>query len=173
VLRSQGHEAEARDVLIGMARDRRKYARLSWSSWFWSLVLWHVIRNGYQPLRAVVWLLALWAANAIVFSAAYDAGLMGPTDQRAFEAFVASQGSVPAWYSPFRATSFAIDLSLPIISLGERDKWRPLARPVHGKPDVPAWLPGALSVWRWVAIVAGWFLASMLVAGVAGLVGKQ
>ena len=173
VLRTQGHEAEARDVLIGMARDRRKYAQLSWSSWFWSLVLWHVIRNGYKPLRAAVWLLALWVANAIVFGAGYDVGLMGPTDQKAFEAFAANQGSVPAWYSPFNATSFAIDLSLPIISLGERDKWRPLTKPVNGKPSVPTWLPGALSVWRWVAIVTGWFLASMLVAGVAGLVGKQ
>ena len=88
VLRTQGHEAEARDVLIGMARDRRKYAQLSWSSWFWSLVLWNVIRNGYKPLRAAVWLLALWVANAIVFGAAYDVGLMGPTDQRAFDDFV-------------------------------------------------------------------------------------
>jgi hypothetical protein len=173
VLVTQGHEAEARDVLIGMAWDRRKYAHLSWSSWFWSLVLWHVIRNGYRPLRAAVWLLALWVANAIVFHAAYDVGLMGPTDQRAFEAFSASQGGVPAWYPPFRATSFAIDLSLPIISLGERDKWRPLSKAIDGRPVVPTWLPGAVSVWRWVAIVAGWFLASMLVAGVAGLVGKQ
>jgi hypothetical protein len=172
VLRTQGYEAEACDVLVGMARDRRKYAQLSWSSWFWSLVLWHVIRNGYKPLRAAVWLLALWVANAIVFGTAYHVGLMGPTDQRAFEEFVARRGSVPSWYSPFRATGFAVDLSLPIISLGERDKWRPLAEPVWEKASVPTWLPGALSVWRWVAIVAGWFLASMLVAGVAGLVGK-
>jgi len=97
---------------------------------------------------------------------------MGPTDQRALEEFVARRGSVPSWYSPFRGTGFAVDLSLPIISLGERDKWRPLAQPVGGKLGVPNWLPGALSVWRWVAIMAGWFLASMLVAGVAGLVAK-
>jgi hypothetical protein len=67
VLRAQGYEAEARDILIGMVQDRRKYARLGWWPWVWTLVLWHVIRNGYKPLRAVRWLLALWLASGFVF----------------------------------------------------------------------------------------------------------
>jgi len=181
VLRAQGHETESREILVGMAEDRRKYGRLGGWSWFWTWVLWHVMRNGYKPLRAFFWLLLLWVANGLVFYGGYHAGLMGPTDQKAFEAVITNHGVVPDWYPRFRAVSYAIDVSLPIISLGERDKWRPLDRPVDPKSILPAWVPDAFAIWlpdalvfyRWIAIAAGWFLASMLLAGVTGLVAKE
>jgi hypothetical protein len=62
---------------------------------------------------------------------------------------------------------------LPIISLGERDKWRPLARSVLDRTHSPDWVSDAVSIWRWMAIALGWFLASMLVAGGTGLVAKN
>jgi hypothetical protein len=173
VLSNEGQEAAALDVLIGMEQDRRKYAQLGWWSWFWSFILWHVIRNGYKPMRAAGWLIALWLASGLMFGVAYDLGLVGPTDKDAFQRFVADARRVPDWYPPFSTAIYAIDVSLPIISLGQRDKWQPLAKSVDTKSESPTWLPGVVRVWRWIAIAVGWFLASMMVAGVTGLVVKK
>ena len=60
VLRAQGFDAEAKEVLIGMAKDRRRWAELRTMSRFWQWILWIIIRNGHQPLRAGLWLLGLW-----------------------------------------------------------------------------------------------------------------
>jgi hypothetical protein len=101
VLRAQGHEGEALDILVGMAEDRRKYGGLGLWSWFWTLVLWHVLRNGYRPLRAICWLLVLWLANGVVFGVGYDAGLIGPTDQKAFRGFCWQERNRAGLVSPF------------------------------------------------------------------------
>ena len=172
MLRAQGHEAEALDVLVGMAHDHLKYARLGRWSRIWCWILWHLISGGFRPLRAAGWLIALWLANALIFNAALDAGLIGPTDQRAYD-FAANQGRIPDWHPRFRPVVFAIDVSLSIISLDERDKWRPLARSVLDRTHSPDWVSDAVSIWRWMAIALVWFLASMLVAGVTGLVAKN
>jgi hypothetical protein len=181
-LRAQGDENDARWFLIRMAEDRRKYAQLGWPTRFWSWLLWHIMRNGYRPLQVILWLFVLWIVSGVVFGTGYELGLMGPTDEKAYNAFVANHGVPPPWYPSFRAPVYAIDISLPIISLGEREKWQPLAEPVvPTTTNSPSWLgflePGAvgigLVIWRWIAIVLGWFLASMLVAGVTGLVARE
>ncbi len=180
-LRAQSDDSDARSILIGMAEDRRKYARLGWHTRFWNWLLWHVMRNGYRPMRAVFWLLAVWIISYVVFGIGYDLGLMGPTDEKAYTAFVKDHRVSPNWYTSFRAPVYAIDISLPIISLGQRDKWQPLAHQAEGEPNLSELLtfvePGsvsvALEIWRWIAIVLGWFFASMLVAGVTGLVARE
>jgi hypothetical protein len=185
-LRAQGDENDARWFLIRMAEDRRKYAQLGWPTRFWTWLLWHVMRNGYRPLQVILWLLVLWIVSGVVFETGYELGLMAPTDEKAFN-FIAKHGSPPPWYPAFRAPVYAIDISLPIISLGLRDKWQPLVQPAPVGPGWPtttgfsSWLgflePRAagigLTIWHWIAIVLGWFLASMLVAGVTGLVARE
>jgi hypothetical protein len=172
-LRAQGHEREATEILIGMARDRMLYARLGRWQRLWSGILWHVIRGGYKPLRAMIFLVVLWMANIVVFSVGYQAGLIGPTDQRAFEVFASGSHQVPAWYPPFQSVVYAIDTSLPVINLGQRDKWQPLLHPIDAKSPMPPDVGSVLLLWRWLAIAAGWFLSSMLVIGIAALVTKE
>ena len=181
-LRAEGHDSEARQMLVGMALDRRKYAVLNRRTWLFAFLLWHTTRNGYRPLRAIMVLAVVWALGFGLFWLGDCYALMGPTDRTAFTELDQGKALSPS-YPPFNPLVYAIDISLPIISLGERDKWQPLAAPLkkpapegylsRNYPGLFAWLPTVLAVWRWVAIAAGWFLASMLVAGVSGLVPRE
>jgi len=55
---------------------------------------------------------------------------------------------------PFNAPVYALDVLLPIISLGQEDSWRPQA--------------GALYVY-WTLIILGWVLTSAFIAGLTGI----
>jgi hypothetical protein len=103
---------------------------------------------------------------------------------------------LPGQYDPFCALVYAVDAGLPIISFGQRDRWHPgvpAARPAtgggvygticnasftrHWDPhrvwvDAPA-LVTWLTMYRWFHIALGWFLATMLLAGISGLVGRE
>jgi hypothetical protein len=180
-LRVQGHESDARAVLIGMAEDRRRYAQMDPSVRFWQWVSWHVMRNGYRPMRAILWLVLLWSLNFAIFAGGYGLGMIGPSQKDAYDAFSTHSTAVPPWYPKFHPLVYSVDVSLPIISLGERDKWQPLDQPVMGAAGWPGWLKFvgtervslSLAIWRWTAIALGWFFASMLVAGVSGLVARD
>jgi hypothetical protein len=195
VLRADGRDGDARKVMISMAVDRRKWGGLGWWAGKRHWVLWALIGNGYAPLRAVWWLLVLWLAGFLAFGAGYQARLMVPTEQRAHSEFV-PKGSAPGWYEPFCALTYAVDTSLPIISLGQRERWHPDA----SKPPIESegsavdgllrnllcnanfthdWLSASercatlLNWFRWIYIPIGWFLTTMFVAGVSGLVGRE
>ena len=127
-LRTHGHDAEARACLISMAKDRRIRANLSWPSRAWQWALWHTIRNGHAPLRALYFLLGLWAIGFVAFGWGYQKHVMEPSDRYAYQSFAHGK-SVPGQYDPFCALVYAVDLILPIISLGQRDRWHPRAPP--------------------------------------------
>lgn len=195
VLRAQGLDAEAKSILIGMAEDRRKWAELGPGSRFWQWVLWIAIRNGHQPLRAFSGLLILWAIGFLAFGWGYQMQAMVPSDRFAYQELESGK-PLPGQYDPFCALVYAVDAGLPIISFGQRDRWHPgvaSARPEtdggvygticyasfmrHWDPhrvwvDAPA-LATWLAMYRWFHIALGWFLATMLVAGISGLVGRE
>ncbi len=216
VLRAQGHDAEAKAVLIGMAKDRRKWAELGRASRAWQWALWITIRNGHQPLRALYPLLILWAIGFLAFGWGYQKHVMAPSDRFAYEE-LAHGRPLPGQYEQFCALVYAVDTALPIISLGQRDRWHPSAPPTkrgdseppgrvlltvdpsptpaktgdsepraflcearfaqhwdpHGKWIESSTLATALDAFRWVYIPLGWFFATMLLAGVSGLVGRE
>jgi hypothetical protein len=196
VLRAQGLDAEAKEVLIGMAEDRRKWADLGKLSHFWQWVLWITIRNGHQPLRAGYGLLTLWFVGFLAFGLGYQMQVMVPSERFAYDGF--AQGVLPGQYEPFCALIYSIDTSLPIIGFGQKDRWHPrlMENPpprggydgFHGllcKADFTrrldpksvwisrATLADGLEVYRWFHLALGWFLATMLLAGISGLVGRE
>jgi hypothetical protein len=197
-LRAHGHDADARKCLISMAKDRRKSADLSWPSRAWQRILWCTIRNGHEPLRALYFLLGLWVIGFLAFGWGYQKHVLAPSDHYAYDDLTHDK-ALPGQYVPFCAPIYAIDTGLPIISLGERDRWYPRAvltkipkteahSPLYGNvceasftrrwdPD-GKWIDAStlatlLAVGRWVYVVLGWFFASMLVAGISGLVGRE
>jgi hypothetical protein len=198
VLRLQGHDAEAKSVLIGMAIDRRKWGGLGLPSRVWQWILWAIIGNGYQPVRAGLSFFVLWLVGTIVFSAAYDVGAMAPTETKARDEFLRDQPGLKN-YEPFIPILYAIDLSLPIINFGQKDKWQPFfatdlsaaARPntqnkspksVCGPGltsecvdnlSASTWLIPWLNWFRAMYIALGWILTTMFVAGVSGLVARD
>ena len=131
VLRAQGNVEEARDVLIGMAVDRRRWAALPPTARAWQLLLWAWTRNGFRPLYALVPLGIWWLVGFLMFGLGYQAHIMRPLDRAAAEAF-AQEGRVGDGYESFCALAYAVDSSLPIVSFGQRERWH-VAVPV--KPD--------------------------------------
>jgi hypothetical protein len=198
VLRSQGQDAEAKAVLIGMAIDRRKWGGLGLPSRVWHWILWATIGNGYQPVRAGLSFFVLWLVGAIVFSVAFDVGAMAPSEKKARDEFLRDQPGLKN-YEPFIPILYAIDSSLPIINFGQKDKWQPFfatnlseaakpdtqsrsptaaCGPGHTsecvkEPSASNWLIPWLNWFRAIYIALGWILTTMFVAGVSGLVARD
>ncbi|MFC5185134.1 membrane-associated oxidoreductase [Actinomadura harenae] len=133
-----GDEKAARNVQIAKQRHYRR--TLPWYGRAWGYLQDWTIGYGYRPLRAAAWLAALWAVGATVFA------LHHPPPLKADE------------HPPFNAFAYALDLLLPIISLGQEDRFAP-----HGGYQ---WLAYGL-------ILAGWTLASTTVAGVSRALNRQ
>jgi hypothetical protein len=203
VFRAQGLPEQARKLMIYLAVDRRRWTNQTRRSRVWQFILWLLMKNGYCPLCALGWLVLWWSVGFLAFGLGYQAHVLMPLDKGALDYFTAN-GDVPASYEPFCAFSYAVDSALPIVSLGQRDKWHvafpetaiPEQRPIRLMPRnslytflcqanfFQGWVKAApspsaeilatyLTVFRWFFVPIGWFLTTMMVAGVAGLVARE
>jgi hypothetical protein len=195
VLRGQGHDVEAKKILIGMARDRLNWANLGIISRVSGWISWLTIGSGYAPLRAGYGLLGLWLVGFLAFGLGYQMGVMVPSERVAYDSF--AKGTLPGQYAPFCALVYSIDTSLPIIGFGQKDRWHPrltAARQMSEAADglnsilckanfTGRWdrnsayitrntLASSLQFYRWFHLALGWFFATMLLAGISGLVGR-
>jgi hypothetical protein len=191
VLREQGHEAAAREILIGLEDDRRK--GLTRAQKLWACVLKWTMAYGYRPLRAL-WFIGIFVIlGFIVFGSAYQLGKLVPSDKEANEQFKA--GQLPSSYEEFCALVYSFDTFVPIIDLGQRSRWKPIdsenevlksPKQNEGNSLVCAICdPMALTRWRpplaagfirffwWLDIVAGWFFTGLFAAGISGLVRRD
>jgi disulfide bond formation protein DsbB len=99
------------------------------------------IDYGYRPSRALIWLAVFLIAGTLTFSAAYPEALH-PTKPGSPEQ--------PA-FSPFRYT---VDLLLPVANFKEQD----------------AFVADGWAAWASFGFtLAGWLLATVVVAGLAGV----
>jgi len=80
---------------------------------------------------------------------------MTPTDKDAANAFKTGF-PVPAHYPKFQPVIYSLENTFPLVKLGQGDKWRPLK-------TGPRWVV-------WLQILLGWLLATLFVAGIAGVV---
>jgi len=135
--RRAGQEQSARTVAI--AKQRRRRQVLSPAARIWNWLLYLTIGYGYRTWQAGLWLLALWMTGAAVFAHAYPASMSATTRHP----------------MPFNAPVYALDVLLPIISLGEQDSWQPRGPALYA---------------YWTLIILGWALTSALVAGLAGII---
>ncbi len=149
VLREQGHEEDAREVLIGKNKDRARFARMGPLARFGHWVLGKTVVYGYRPWRAFYLSLLVVALGAIAFSAAHRGGLMRPIVERG--------GGVER----FSAVMYSIDVFLPIVDFCQENAWRPDAMTLMGR--LVRW-------YLWVHITLGWVLTAAWVAGLSGLV---
>jgi hypothetical protein len=81
-----------------------------------------------------------------------------------------------AHYPPFQPFVYTLENALPLVKLGQDDKWTP--DPNHVVQPLPAeagcfdWLRWAHSYWclticRWLLILSGWLQATILAAAIA------
>ncbi len=125
VLREAGDDGGAVSVLEEMERlrrqhedgrrpDRRALSRVFDES----------IGYGYAPARAI-WLIAgLSGLGWILYRRSYLAGGIVPTEREACSEFK-RDGEPPDRYEPFAPLVYSLENSLPLVKLGQAEKWRP------------------------------------------------
>ena len=216
VLREAGDDDGARRVLVEMEDQQWNFKKEhSWSDPLqrWPLKL--TVGYGYRPLWAFWEVLALSALGWIIYRRSYLAGNIVPTDKDAYKSFD-DNGQSPNHYTAFAPLVYSIENSLPLVKLGQTDKWQPAPNPkppsrqgrwtttLGRQPTWPPFLrwlhnvlifvglqtpsdatgpPSRTSRWGtsprflrwflWIQILLGWLLATLFVAGVAGIVHKE
>jgi hypothetical protein len=172
VLLATGHDRKAKEILIAKEKDRGRWADLSRSVKFWHWILGAVIDYGYRPLKAWRYIGFIVILGAFVFDL-FHPELMIPVDP--------SQSP-----SLFNSFVYSLDTFLPVIDLHQESLWTPHADKIVDLNTLSVSLFGwqlevpktwslnvsgrTLRYYYWFHIVAGWFLTSMLVAGLTGLV---
>jgi hypothetical protein len=146
VFRRMGREADAIRVMIAKQEDLISFGRLTPWGWFGKQVLGWTVGHGYRSWLALVWMAVFFLIGSTLFWQAELAGLM-----------LASETQPPTFY----AWLYSLDTLLPIVNLQQEDSWAPIPVGILG---LSAFLYLRLQ------IVVGWFLTTLFVAGVAGIV---
>lgn len=188
VLSAMGHRTDAQAVLMRKERlmreeDRRMLrnpARLA-LAWVVDLILRGAIGYGYKPARALVVSLLLIGALGLFFQKTWNAGDMAPNAapiliSRDWIAATESHPDNPAafWSQPgqagqdfetFNAFSYAADLLIPIVDLGQEGAWAPsTSRSPLGQ--IGWWL-------RWFAKAVGWVVTALVAAALTGVIRRD
>jgi hypothetical protein len=195
VLRDGGDDVGAKQVLLKLedlarTEDRK---RLVHSPIRWlvrsgeDVVSDATVGYGIYPGRAIWYLCGLTALGWIVHRRARRLGAMAPTDKDAYTEF--HKGQTPVHYQPFNPLVYSVENCIPLVKLGQDERWQPDPNPQRRVPPVAAgkvrravdsvldflvrdWVvtPGALRWFRWIMIGLGWLLATFFVAGLTGII---
>jgi hypothetical protein len=172
VLREAGDDDGAQQVLIAM-EDRRWETKEDhhWTDPIqrWPLKL--TVGYGYDPLRAFWEVLGLSVLGWVIYRRSYLAGNMVPTEKEAYDAFH-SDSRLPNSYIRFSPLVYSVENSLPLVKLGQADKWHPEpslgVRPATQRkspvslrfeesyPRRPKWLHEFLLSREWFPAVLRW-----------------
>jgi hypothetical protein len=185
VMRNAGVDRGARRVLFAMEDHLWKEERTLAAALFrWPLSL--VVGYGYYPLRALAGLLLLVVIGWAVFAGARAAHAMVPRDEAAYAQFKA-HGVPPDHYEPLAPFVYSLENSLPLVKLGQTDRWEPDPAPAwrhaatqqaggnQGDPENSSLFASSrfLFAFQRLQVLLGWVLATLFVAGVTGIVQKD
>lgn len=186
VLKAHGDDDGATRVLVAM-EDRRLAAndysnRLEKAAvQAEGFVLKETIGYGYQPLRAFPWILGLTGLSWILYRRSYLAGGMVPTEKDACDIYKTLR-KVPGHYPKFSPAIYSVENSVPLVNLGQNDKWQPDPAPAVAQPPLEGrWKrfnrfiisPQFLRWFLWAQILLGWLLATLFLAGISGVIRKD
>jgi hypothetical protein len=173
VLREGGREEGAAQVEIAREDALTKYGGKGISRWLWREALRATIGYGYRPLRALWWILGFVLLGAGLFRWGYAAGLIAPTEESAYQAFIGS-GAPPRHYPPFSSLVYSLENFLPVVDLHQGTYWRPNPHHPSKRRRKVERADNTLSArllrcYLWIHILAGWTITPLLFAGLAGL----
>ena len=179
LLKNEGDNTGAQQVLFQMVRLRRSSE--TGGRRIINVALRLTVGYGYYPWWALGWFCVLVLFGFSLFNAGFCAGNMVPTDKDAYTHF-REKDLVPDYYEGFHASIYSLENSFPLVKLGQVDRWQPdpatRSLTVDGDSIFIRWLirlvsPAFLRWWRWIQVLLGWFLATMWIAGVTGLVRRE
>ncbi len=162
VLKRNGHENDAKEVLIAKNKDKVRLTQLTWSELLWYRVFGPMIGYGYSPWRAFWIGIVIVLLGWLIFWAGSRAEVMTPAKEGAD----ASGG--------FCALVYSLDVFVPLVDLRQASYCMPnpnltgevsisnkLKLPVKGK---------YLRYYLWFEVIMGWILTTLFVVGLTGLV---
>jgi len=169
VLAEAGDDRGSRAVLMEMESALRK------GDPYWAVpanLLEWTVGYGYAPERVFIPLIVFFGLGWVIYRRAMLAGRMVPTDRGAYEHFKRHSSS-PPHYEAFCSGIYSLENSLPLVNLGQADLWQPDPSPfaiqkgrVWRRITSPGWLRG----YRRFQIIVGWIIATLLVAGLTGII---
>jgi hypothetical protein len=157
---------EKKEALLRTSGAPGPVARL----WSWFLRV--SIGYGYYPGRAIWLIILLSLLGWIVYGTSYAAGTMIPTDKDVYDKDFKDKRLVPPYYPAFSPLVYSVENSLPLVKLGQGDKWQPYSGP-ESLPGSNPILSGFVLWFYRMQILLGWLLGTLFVAGVSGIVHKE
>jgi hypothetical protein len=151
VLADAGDEDGRIKVLVAMKDREWAASRRGFMAPLWRWPLKVTAGYGYRPLLAFWEVIGLSALGWILYRRSYLAGGVVPTDKDAYQEFKSS-GHAPNYYRHFSPLVYSVENSLPLVKLGQGEKWQPDPSPsaqtesIAGKPTLgmstrwPGWL---------------------------------
>ncbi len=106
---------------------------------------------------------------------------MVPSDSDAYRTFKQNDSSLPESYIRFSPLVYSVENSLPLVKLGQADRWQPDPNAVKSstleksrfRRFVRFLTSSKFVQWfLWVQIILGWILATLFAAGVTGIIRK-
>ena len=153
ILEAKGDNRSAKHVIFSLREEQSKqYSRVR--------RLWNKLAALLEekPSRVLWSLTILIILGTIVFGCAYRCGAIAPTDKEAYTAWATGK-SFQSAYPLFNPMVYTIENALPLVRLGQDDKWAPN----RSGSLMRCWF---LSGFRWSLICLGWFQATLLATAV-------
>jgi len=161
-LKADGHLGHARMVLVEKQRQLLKYGKITGLHWLWLRIIGLLIDFGYRPWKVLLPMALILAFGALNFKTDQLTHQIVPAKERVQielkkeENIDKTLNDILPDYPKFNPAIYSIDTFLPFVDLKQETYWMPKDK-----------------TYLWFHIAMGWFLSSLLVAGLAGLVKKD
>lgn len=169
VFRNMGKDADARKVLLARERRRREFGEMPLHSKIWSWILDGIAGFGYQWWKPVAWTIAFIFLGLGLFCASDQAGLVklvGETESlRTFNS--------NAIYPEFNPFLYSLDSFVPFLDLKQErlyfiNTFSPVF-PVNWYTSFHV----LLRIYHTVHAIFGWFLMTIVIAALTGIMQKE
>jgi hypothetical protein len=158
VLGAIGDEEGKLKILVAM-KDR-EWSRRSWTEQIWRWPYRTTVAYGYNPIQALPEILGLTALGWVIYRRSYLAGGIAPSEKEPYGDFKKS-GQAPDYHTRFSPLLYSLENSLPLVKLGQADKWEPDPSP-QNPPAVPTTLGNSKSWPRGLR----WFQSFLQLVGI-------
>jgi sRNA-binding regulator protein Hfq len=179
VLWNMGKDAEAKKILIAKNKDRVKWGlKLTLPEWCWYRNLGPMIGFGYQPTKALSFILIFISFGWLLFGIGYWDGQVTPPSDSAYVKLnhnisVNSQDrQLLDVYPKFNFLVYSIDSFVPLVDLHQAKYWLPNANQgpeLFTIAKLPVRTGGLLRLYLWIHTSMGWILSTLFVAGLSKL----
>ena len=155
VLQKNGHENNAKKILIAKNKDKVKWGpKLTFGECLWYRIFGPMIGYGNRPLWAFYkGLCGVWFVGSILFWILVG-WILFLIEHRKYPAIDSTNNNSPK----FNPLVYSIDTFVPLVNLYQAKYWLP-----------KSWF---FRLYHWIHIGAGWILTTLLVLGLTGLIRK-